>query len=200
MIFSVAVLNPLKIVTVTVNECYIVLICIKSGAFGHFGSKHGSGFAGTQIATLEEVLAKFARHAIINLHLKSVDESICYPEKQMLKILDLLKRYDQMEHVYFMGSADVQECALKLAPQIPRCMANFPDPEKVLENAIKYQCSKIQYFNRELHDGVIRRTHELGIRCNLFFCDEPDKAEKYLADGIDCILTNDCLHILPLLK
>ena len=165
-----------------------------------FGSHQAPQFAGIKIATFEEVLAKFARHIIINLHLKSVDESRIYPEEQMQKIIELLTRYDQLEHVYFMGSADVQECAIKLAPQIPRCMANYPDPEKVLENALKFNCSKIQYFNCELHDGVIQRTHELGIKCNLFFCDEPDKARDYFNDGIDCILTNDCLHILPLLE
>ena len=165
-----------------------------------FGIKHGSQYAGIKIASFEEVLAKFARHVIINLHLKSVDESRIYPEDQMQKILDLLKKYDQLEHVYFMGSADVQECALKMAPQIPRCMANYPDPEHVVENALKFKCSKIQYFNCELKDGVIRRTHELGIKCNLFYCDQADKAKQYFADGIDCILTNDCLHILPLIK
>ena len=118
----------------------------------------------------------------------------------MQKIIDLLTRYDQLEHVYIMGSSDVQACALTMAPQIPRCMANFPDPENVIDNAIKYQCSKIQFFNSQLFPGVIQRTHELGMKCNLFFCDDAVESGKYFADGIDTILTNDCLHILPLIQ
>jgi glycerophosphoryl diester phosphodiesterase len=165
-----------------------------------FGVKHGSQFAGVKIATFEEVLAKFARHAIINLHLKSVDENGTYPEDQMRKIVALLTKYDQMEHVYFMGSSDVMACALKIAPQIPRCMASFPEPEKILERAAKYQCSKVQFFSTELKDGQIEKAHQMGLKCNLFFCDDPELAPKYLADGIDTILTNDCLHILPLIK
>ena len=165
-----------------------------------FGIKHGSQFAGVKIATFEEVLAKFARHAIINLHLKSVDENGTYPEEQMQKIVDLLTRYDQLEHVYFMGSADVMACALKIAPQIPRCMACFPEPEKILERAVKYQCSKVQFFATELKDGQIEKAHQMGLKCNLFFSDDPVAAGKYFAAGIDTILTNDCLHILPLIK
>ena len=118
----------------------------------------------------------------------------------MQKIIDLLTRYDQLEHVYIMGSSDVQACALTMAPQIPRCMANFPDRENVIDNAIKYQCSKIQFFNSQLFPGVIQRTHELGMKCNLFFCDDAVESGKYFADGIDTILTNDCLHILPLIQ
>ncbi len=168
--------------------------------FLDFGVKHGSQFAGVKIATFEEVLAKFARHAIINLHLKSVDENGSYPEDQMRKIVELLTRYDQMEHVYFMGSSDVMACALKIAPQIPRCMACFPEPEKILERAVKYQCSKVQFFATELKDGQIEKAHQMGLKCNLFFSDDPVAAGKYFAAGIDTILTNDCLHILPLIK
>lgn len=164
-----------------------------------FGGKHGKEFSGLKIASLEEVLARFARHAVINLHLKSEDFQP-YPESRMRCIVDLLARYDHLEHVYFMGTAEVMQCALKVAPEIPRCMACFPEPEKIIERAVKYQCRKLQFFASELKPGQIEEAHRQGLICNLFFCDEPDKAEEYFAAGIDTILTNDCLAILPVLE
>lgn len=160
-----------------------------------FGGRRGAQFAGMRIATLEEVLAKFARHAVINMHLKSVDGQP-YPESRMQVIVELLTRYDQLEHVYFMGSADVMECAIQVAPDIPRCMACFPEPDKIIERAVKYQCRKLQFFASELKPGMIEEAHRQGLKCNLFFCDDGEKAKEYFASGIDTILTNDCLAVM----
>ena len=37
---------------------------------------------------------------------------------------------------------------------------------------------------------VIDRAHEHGIRCNLFWSDDPEEAAGFLADGIDTVLSN----------
>ena len=34
-----------------------------------------------------------------------------------------------------------------------------------------------------------------GIICNVFYADDPEKAEEYLKMGIDTILTNDLLTV-----
>jgi glycerophosphoryl diester phosphodiesterase len=38
---------------------------------------------------------------------------------------------------------------------------------------------------------MIDKAHAHGIRCNVFWADDADEAKKYLAMGIDTILTND---------
>ena len=53
-----------------------------------------------------------------------------------------------------------------------------------------------KYFSPEM----IKKAHENGIRCNLFYSDDPDEAIKYLEMGIDTILTNDYLKIANAVK
>ena len=162
-----------------------------------FGSKHGAGFAGMKIATFEEVLCKFARHTIINLHLKTSETKDApeYPKWQMEMIADLLDKYDQQEHVYFMGAPDVMESAIKYAPHIPRCMGAFPDPWEIIDRAIKYDCQKAQLFVPYYNQEMIDKAHAHGIRCTFFYCDDPAEVGKLLDMGIDTILTNDYLKI-----
>ena len=37
--------------------------------------------------------------------------------------------------------------------------------------------------------------HAAGLRCNVFYADDPEEAKRYLDMGIDTILTNDYLPI-----
>jgi glycerophosphoryl diester phosphodiesterase len=164
------------------------------------GVKFSPHFEGTKIPSFEEVLAKFARHAIINLHIKSTGET--YPKEQFRQIVDLLKKYDQMEHVYLMASGEVMQTALEVAPEIPRCMSadilGKPLKEtawEIVDRAVEWRCSKVQlfkpYFNREL----IEKAHSFGIRCNVFWSDDPKEAAEFFDLGVDTILTNDYLAI-----
>ena len=158
-----------------------------------FGSRFSERFAGVKIPTFEEVLAKFARHAIINLHLKTDEKEGCseFPKDKMDLIVALLEKYDQQDHVYFMGDYTVMESALKYAPQIPRCMGAFPNPFEIVDRAIKYQCKKLQLFTPHYNQEMIDKAHENNIICNLYYCDDPTKVGDHLMAGIDTILTND---------
>ena len=159
---------------------------LKQMDFGvHFGEK----FAGTTIATFEEVLAKFARQVIINLHIKSVGET--YPEEYFKKILALLEKYDMMEHVYLMATPEIFEVALKLAPQIPRCMSADAGQWEIVDNAIKCKCQKVQFFAPYYNQEMIDRARANGMICNFFFSDSPEDVPRLFEMGIDTILTND---------
>ncbi|MBO7742178.1 MAG: hypothetical protein J6S21_06450, partial [Victivallales bacterium] len=105
-----------------------------------FGIKAGEHFGGMKIPTFEEVLSQFSRQAIINLHIKSDESShdAEFPDWQMEQIVELLERYDMLDHVYFMGAPDVMRSAIKHAPDIPRCIGAFPDPWDIVERGIKY--------------------------------------------------------------
>ena len=158
-----------------------------------FGSRFGERFAGVKIATFEEVLAKFARHAIINLHLKTDEKEGAseFPKEKMELIVALLEKYDQQDHVYFMGDYTIMESAIKYAPHIPRCMGAFPKPFEIVDRAIKYQCKKVQFFTPHYNQEMIDKAHANNIICNLFYCDDPAKVGDHLVSGIDTILTND---------
>lgn len=164
-----------------------------------FGCRFGDDFKGLRLATFEEILAKFSRQTIINMHVKN-DSFSAYSRERFRKIVDLLKKYDAMEHVYIMADQHVMECALEIAPEIPRCMSGSPDRWTIVERAIRWNCQKVQlvsgYFNQEMID----KAHANGIRCNVFFCDEPEEACHLLNMGADTILTNDYLRVSNAVK
>ena len=158
-----------------------------------FGSRFSERYAGMKIAAFEEILAKFARHAVINLHLKTDEKEGAaeFPKDKMELIVALLEKYDQQNHVYFMGDYTVMESAIKYAPHIPRCMGAFPEPFEIVERAIKYKCKKVQFFAPHYNQAMIDKARANNIICNLFYCDDPAKVADHLLSGIDTILTND---------
>ena len=162
-----------------------------------FGIRFNPHFEGLRIASFEEVLAKFSRQAIINLHVKSTNEmgTEPYPKAQFLKIVELLDKYDQRRHTYFMATAEIMELALEYAPDIRRCMSSDPDRWAIVDRAIKYKCHKVQLFKPCYNQEMIDKAHANGIRCNFFWSDDLDEARKLLDMGVDTILTNDYLNI-----
>lgn len=168
------------------------------------GGKFSPYFAGTKIPSFEEVLSNFARHTVINLHIKS--ESGCagnsYSRDHFRQIVDLLKKYDQMHHIYLMATSEILKLALDIAPEIPRCMSadEFGYPTsvaawKIVDRAIEWKCCKVQLYKPYFDQSMIDKAHENGIRCNVFWSDEPAEAAKFFDMGIDTVLTNDYLAI-----
>ena len=161
-----------------------------------FGAYFSKEFAGLKILTLNEVLEKFARHAIINLHVKTDEKCASeYPAEQMKKIVELLYRYDQQDHVYFMGCPEVMKSAMQYAPEIPRCMGAFPGPWEIVERAVEFKCKKVQFFTEYFNQDMIDSAHANGLICNYFFCDDPVRTKELLAMGIDTVLTNNFLAV-----
>lgn len=157
-----------------------------------FGRRFNPAFAGLRIASFEEVLRQFPRQAVFNIHIKSsgtdrIDTGF------LKRIAGLIRDYDCMDHVYFCARADVMEAALDVVPEIPRCMAAGPDPSKmdVVEKAVRYQCAKLQFMKPYLNRAMIDQAHEHGIRCNVFWSDDPEEAAGFLRDGVDTVLSNN---------
>ncbi len=159
-----------------------------------FGSRHGIHFAGLKIPSLEEVMKAFAGKVVINLHVKSVG-GMAFPHNIMQRIVELIYKYGFEKRLYFMAEGDVMQTALAVAPEIQRCMAAGSTPWEIVENALRWQCSKVQLFKPNFNEEMIRKAHENGIRCNVFYSDDPAEARNMLAMGIDTILTNDYLAI-----
>ena len=63
--------------------------------------------------------------------------------------------------------------------------------EEYAERAVKYGCKKLQLFKGYFNADMVKRAHEHGIICNVFWSDDEKETEEFLDMGIDVILTND---------
>jgi len=163
-----------------------------------FGIKHGEKFAGMGVVRFEDILEKFSCHVIMNIHIKpdvNFDaEDKAYDRKHLEKIIKLIDKYDCRKYVYFMSSNDTVLGYLReLAPDIPRCCGfDFnPEYETIVDRAIKYECKKVQFFKPNFNEAMIKKAHENGIVCNIFWSDEPEEAVEFVKMGMDTILTNE---------
>lgn len=162
-----------------------------------FGAKKAEQFRGLKILKVEDILAKFPRQTVLNIHIKS-EIGKPYPEENIQKIADLLEKYDCTAYAYFMGEPEVLEAALKVAPHIHRCMsAGSCDETKyaIVERAIKWKCHKVQFYKPCITQEMVDKAHANNLICNVFWSDDPVEAENYFEMGMDTILANDYLQI-----
>ena len=158
-----------------------------------FGIKAGEHFKGLKILKFEEILKKLSCHTIMNIHLKSiVDEP--WDETVIKKLIDLIYAYDAQDHVYFMSeNGALQDQLARVAPDIPRCMGRKGKEGDIVDEALKHKCSMVQFSKRDpdFSQSLVDKAKANGLRCNIFYADDPEEAAKYFAMGIDTILTND---------
>lgn len=165
------------------------------------GVKFDRRFAGLKIVTLEEILKKFACHAVMNIHIKTPDNSCGYDSTVMEKIIALIDKYDCRRHVYFMcGNDNVLKLLGKMAPDICRCQGAGDRPWEIVERALENGCQKVQFFKPYFNREMVERAHANGLHCNVFFADDPNEAKEYLEMGMDTILTNDYNRVSQILK
>ena len=161
-----------------------------------FGVETDERFKGLRIVLFEDILKKFSCQTIMNVHIKSRDNVTPVSESMLKKIIALIRKYDASKHVYFMtGNRAMQKQLARLAPDIARCMGAGDQPWEIVNEAIELNCQKVQLFKPYFDQAMIDKAHASGIKCNVFFADDPEEAHIYLQMGIDCILTNDYLSI-----
>ena len=87
--------------------------------------------------------------------------------------------------------------AQKYAPEIKCCVGwdGNKDPMSMVDRAIALGAYKIQLFKPYFNAETVKKAHENGILCNVFFADEPAQAVEYREMGIDTVLTNDYLTV-----
>jgi len=159
------------------------------------GVKFAEEYSGVRFPTLDEVLQKFSRQVIINLHIKSASNVDEYDHDVFRKIVNLIYKYDMQEHVYIAGEEDVLRTACKLAPELPRAALDGKLDFQLVKLAKKYNCQKLQFVSGYYNAEMVREAKESGIRCNLFWCDDPKEVGALFESGIDTILTNDYIRV-----
>jgi len=157
-----------------------------------FGVKYGEKFKGLRIVLFEDILKKFGCHTIMNIHVKPFDGKL-YDQEMMTKIVALIRKYDCDKHVYFVLEQDEDIKMFKTyAPDIPVCVGHdFNRPWAIVDRAIALGAEKVQFFKPYFNQEMIDKAHAHGIKCNVFWSDDPEETEQFLAMGIDTILTND---------
>ena len=166
-----------------------------------FGVKFGEEYRGLKILKFEEILQKFACHVIMNVHVKTRSNDVLYDEDILRKIVALIDQYDCKKYVYFMsGNDNFLRQAREIAPDIARCCGGGGRPWEIVERAIETGCEKVQLFKPYFNQEMIDKAHANGIRCNVFWSDDPDETRRFLDMGIDTILTNDYNRISQVVK
>lgn len=171
-----------------------------------FGGVYREEFKGLKIITFEEILKKFARRVIMNVHVKIWDRYKVLKEENDpeyktldLKIDDiiaLVEKYDCKDYVYFMTTSD--EIAEKVIKEkgYSVCLGHDDNrPYEIVDRAIKIGAKKVQLFVPYFNQEMIDKAKNNGIICNVFYSDTIHQTQKYLSMGIDTILTNDYLRI-----
>ena len=158
-----------------------------------FGMKTGPHFNGTRIVKFSEILEKFSRHTIMNIHIKGLGRK--WDERHIEKVIRLIDSYGARRHVYFMTECEqLQRQLARVAPDIPRCMGNKGDNKShpdIVDRAIAHKCRMVQLFKPHFDQELIDRAKAAGLRVNVFWSDDPEEAKRFLDMGVDTILTND---------
>ena len=157
-----------------------------------FGAGFGEKFRGLRIPTFAEILQRLGGRTVMNIHVKPLPDR-SYDPAAMKKIVALLRRYDCTRHCYFMLERDDDILAFKeYAPEIPVCVGHdFARSWAIVDRAIALGAQKVQFFKPYFNQEMIDKAHAHGIRCNIFWADDPDEARRYLDMGIDTVLTNE---------
>ena len=158
----------------------------------NFGKGFDGKFDGLKILTFEEILKKFSCHTVMNIHIKSRNNVDPLSESYLKKIISLIDIYDCDKYVYFMtGNDTVMKQLGVLAPHLKRCVGGGNARDLGVERAIEMGCEMVQFVKGHFTKEKIELAHAHGIRCNVFWSDDPVEARDFLDMGIDTILTND---------
>ena len=85
---------------------------------------------------------------------------------------------------------------MEYAPDIEMCVGHIGTrPWEIVERAIELGAKKVQLFKPYFNQETVDKAHANGIKCNVFYADNPEEALKYRSMGIDTILTNNYLLI-----
>jgi glycerophosphoryl diester phosphodiesterase len=90
--------------------------------------------------------------------------------------------------------------AKELSPAVGICVGAGHTPWQIVDRAIAIGAKKVQLFKPHFDQAMIDKAHANGIRCNVFWADDPEEARKYFEMGIDTVLTNDYLMIREAVK
>lgn len=157
------------------------------------GSWFGPDWTGVRFCRLDDIFEQFGGRTVMNIHLKEPG-----PEGFIIRHIQRLAESMLItKKIYITGKADVLQWAREIASDIERCCLEGNKEGTIVEHAIKFECTRLQFRREKFTDDDISRAHDHEIKCNVFWSDDPDEARQLFERGIDAVLTNFAHRILP---
>jgi len=167
---------------------------LKAFNFSFWSGSHNVGeklsaaaFENIKIPAFEEVLEAFSDKICMNIQLYDTSGPL------LSQICALYKEYDLYQTGYLtVGTYPEAEKILYIDRNIPLCVLDHQGnmtPE-TLRELKSFGCKYIQPFRNDVNEEFCKRVKELSLSANMFFSDTEEDNSKFIAIGIQGILTN----------
>jgi len=145
-----------------------------------------------RLPAFEDVLECLGGRVIMNIHIKVPGA--------VPGVAEAIERFGCGDSVYITGGGGVMEAARSLAPSIERCCLEGHMNYTIVKNAVRHEARRVQFFKPFFNQAMVDEAHAHGMRCNVYFADDPEEAKRLFRMGMDTVLTNDCVKILRVLQ
>lgn len=153
------------------------------------GSWFAAEFAGTRVPTLAETLAAIPAPILLNIHLKTVPDPSWGFEQSVpaeIEAADAAPRALIVHH-----DLPTLERVRALAPELRYCLLpDGPDGFAYIDRAARAGFDVLQPGRSMMSAEFCRAVHDAEMTANVFYADDADTMRRYIAWGIDGILTN----------
>lgn len=141
-----------------------------------------------EIPTFEEILVALRDKVCMNIQVYAKSEGV------LKEICRLYKKYDMYDRGYFTVYPELIPAVRAIDRDIELCTTrgwqDRTDPENLRRCKEEDGCRFVQPIKNFSTAESFRLIRELGLRGNVFFCDDPDELSGLKALGAEGILTN----------
>ncbi|NLN31462.1 MAG: glycerophosphodiester phosphodiesterase [Bacteroidales bacterium] len=158
------------------------------------GSWKSPEFAGTEIPTLDEVLAVMPVNVWLNIHLKG-EGSL------PVMVAEKIASENRLHQAFLACGRKAADLARRSVPGIMICnMDRQNDNMDYINETIESEAEFIQLTQpiTPLLSDYTRRLKEKGIRVNFFGTDSPEEIRLLFKSGVDFPLVNDIIHLMKI--
>lgn len=147
-----------------------------------------------RLASLDEYVSickKYGKHCF--LEIKGGEYRDIWERKDIERLVAAIKEWGYFEHVTFIAFGFENLVMVKEADKNADCMflcTNELDERWEEMKKLRIGADMGDWWRFNNSDGAIRQLHEAGLEINCWTIDDPEKAEKYSAWGVDYITTN----------
>lgn len=153
------------------------------------GSWFAAEFAGTCVPTLAETLAAIPAPILLNIHLKTVPDPSWGFEQSVLAEIEAADAAHRALIVHH--DLPTLERVRALAPELRYCLLpDGPDGFAYIDRAARAGFDVLQPGRSMMSAEFCRAVHDAEMTANVFYADDADTMRRYIAWGIDGILTN----------
>ncbi len=153
------------------------------------GSWFSPRFAGVQVPTMAEALAALPEPVLLNIHLKTVPQGSGGFERAVLAEIEAAGAEPRSLIVHHdLATLDRMRA---MAPELRYCLLpDTPDGFEYIARAATEGFSVLQPGRGMMSAEFCRAVHDAEMVANVFYADDAETMEQYVAWGIDGILTN----------